>query len=52
MNKYKLNPGDIILTGTPKGSVDTKVGDEVITEVEGIGRLVNTIVGEETFQTN
>lgn len=45
-----LNPGDIILTGTPKGSVDTKVGDEVITEVEGVGRLINTIVGEETFQ--
>ena len=42
-----LNKGDIILTGTPKGSVDTKVGDEVITEVEGVGRLVNTIVGEE-----
>lgn len=40
-----LNKGDIILTGTPKGSVDTKVGDEVITEVEGVGRLVNTIVG-------
>lgn len=47
-----LNPGDLILTGTPKGSVDTKVGDEVITEVEGIGSLINTIVGEETFQTN
>lgn len=44
-----LSPGDIILTGTPKGSVDTKVGDEVITEVEGIGRLCNTIVGDETF---
>ncbi|MFK2827287.1 fumarylacetoacetate hydrolase family protein [Bacillus sp. B190/17] len=44
-----LNEGDLILTGTPKGSVDTKVGDEVITEVEGIGRLVNTIVGDETF---
>ncbi|BAU28293.1 5-carboxy-2-oxohept-3-enedioate decarboxylase HpaG2 subunit [Aneurinibacillus soli] len=42
-----LNAGDVILTGTPKGSVDTKVGDEVITEVEGIGRLVNTIVGDE-----
>lgn len=44
-----LNEGDIILTGTPKGSVDTKVGDEVVTEVEGIGRLVNTIVGDEEF---
>jgi len=42
-----LNENDLILTGTPKGSVDTKVGDEVITEVEGIGRLVNTIVGED-----
>lgn len=47
-----LNPGDVILTGTPKGSVDTAVGDEVVTEIEGIGRLVNTIVGEEAFQTN
>ncbi|ASF38856.1 2-hydroxyhepta-2,4-diene-1,7-dioate isomerase [Halobacillus halophilus] len=41
-----LSPGDLILTGTPKGTVDTKVGDEVITEVEGLGRLVNTITGE------
>lgn len=39
-----LNAGDIILTGTPKGSVDTKVGDVVITEVEGVGRLENTII--------
>jgi len=42
-----LNENDLILTGTPKGSVDTKVGDEVITEIEGIGRLVNTIVSED-----
>lgn len=42
-----LNENDLILTGTPKGSVDTKVGDVVITEVEGIGKLVNTIVGED-----
>ncbi|KYC92510.1 2-hydroxyhepta-2,4-diene-1,7-dioate isomerase [Heyndrickxia sporothermodurans] len=41
-----LNAGDIILTGTPKGAVDTKVGDEVITEIEGIGRLVNAIVSD------
>ncbi|GGF14147.1 fumarylacetoacetate (FAA) hydrolase [Halobacillus andaensis] len=38
-----LNPGDLILTGTPKGTVDTKVGDEVITEIEGLGQLKNTI---------
>ncbi|MCP3026525.1 fumarylacetoacetate hydrolase family protein [Halobacillus sp. A5] len=39
-----LHPGDLILTGTPKGTVDTKAGDEVITEIEGIGQLKNTIV--------
>lgn len=44
-----LSENDIILTGTPKGSVDTAVGDVVVTEVEGVGRLVNTIVGDESF---
>lgn len=44
-----LNKGDMILTGTPNGTVDTKVGDEIITEIEEIGRLVNTIVGDELF---
>ena len=39
-----LSPGDVILTGTPKGLADTKVGDEVITEIESVGRLINTIV--------
>jgi 2-keto-4-pentenoate hydratase/2-oxohepta-3-ene-1,7-dioic acid hydratase in catechol pathway len=44
-----LVPGDIILTGTPKGvgvfrkpPVFLKDGDEVIVEIEGIGRLANT----------
>jgi 5-oxopent-3-ene-1,2,5-tricarboxylate decarboxylase / 2-hydroxyhepta-2,4-diene-1,7-dioate isomerase len=44
-----LNPGDVILTGTPEGVVDVKPGDEVITEIEGIGRLVNTIVDDAAF---
>ncbi|UZJ79365.1 fumarylacetoacetate hydrolase family protein [Fictibacillus sp. KU28468] len=44
-----LNKGDIILTGTPQGTVNTAVGDEVVTEIEGIGRLMNTIVGDDTF---
>ena len=44
-----LNKGDIILTGTPEGLVDTAVGDEIITEIEGIGRLVNTIAGDDIF---
>ena len=41
-----LSPGDVILTGTPEGVVDVKPGDEVVTEIEGIGRLVNTIVDD------
>jgi 5-oxopent-3-ene-1,2,5-tricarboxylate decarboxylase / 2-hydroxyhepta-2,4-diene-1,7-dioate isomerase len=41
-----LAPGDIILTGTPDGTVDTRVGDVVVTAIEGIGALTNTIVGE------
>ncbi len=44
-----LSENDVILTGTPKGSVDTVVGDVVVTEVEGIGRLVNTIIGDESY---
>lgn len=44
-----LQPGDLILTGTPDGVIDVKVGDEVVTEIESIGRLVNTIVGDEAF---
>jgi 5-oxopent-3-ene-1,2,5-tricarboxylate decarboxylase/2-hydroxyhepta-2,4-diene-1,7-dioate isomerase len=41
-----LSPGDIILTGTPQGLADVQAGDEVVTEIEGIGSLKNTIVGE------
>ena len=41
-----LAPGDIILTGTPEGVVNVNPGDEVVCEIDGIGRLVNTIVNE------
>jgi len=44
-----LDAGDVILTGTPEGVVNVMPGDEVVTEIEGIGRLVNTIVGDEAF---
>lgn len=39
-----LNEGDVILTGTPKGAVNVNKGDEVITEIEGIGRLMSKII--------
>ncbi len=41
-----LSPGDLILTGTPEGLADVRVGDEVVTEIEGIGSLKNTIIGD------
>ena len=39
-----LNPGDLILTGTPDGIVDCQPGDVIVTEIEGLGALHNTIV--------
>jgi 5-oxopent-3-ene-1,2,5-tricarboxylate decarboxylase / 2-hydroxyhepta-2,4-diene-1,7-dioate isomerase len=44
-----LQSGDVILTGTPEGVVNVNVGDEVVTEIDGIGSLRNTIVGDEAF---
>jgi 5-oxopent-3-ene-1,2,5-tricarboxylate decarboxylase/2-hydroxyhepta-2,4-diene-1,7-dioate isomerase len=40
--------GDVILTGTPDGLGGVHDGDEVVTEVDGIGSLRNTIVGESS----
>ena len=39
-----LNPGDVILTGTPDGVVDCQPGDVIVTEIAHIGALVNTLV--------
>jgi 5-oxopent-3-ene-1,2,5-tricarboxylate decarboxylase/2-hydroxyhepta-2,4-diene-1,7-dioate isomerase len=44
-----LSPGDIILTGTPNGVVYLQPGDEIVTEVEGVGALKNTLVGDDRF---
>ncbi|RKT60471.1 5-carboxy-2-oxohept-3-enedioate decarboxylase HpaG2 subunit [Azonexus fungiphilus] len=44
-----LNPGDVILTGTPEGLADVKPGDVIETEVENICCLVNTIVDDQTW---
>jgi 5-oxopent-3-ene-1,2,5-tricarboxylate decarboxylase/2-hydroxyhepta-2,4-diene-1,7-dioate isomerase len=41
-----LNPGDLILTGTPHGVRYLQPGDEVVTEIDEIGRLANTIIRE------
>lgn len=39
-----LEPGDVLLTGTPANSRPVEPGDVVEVEVEGIGRLENTVV--------
>lgn len=39
-----LEPGDVILSGTPAGSRPVEPGDVVTVEVEGLGALTNPIV--------
>ncbi len=38
-----LLPGDVVLTGTPKGVGPIVVGDRIRIEIEGIGSLENTV---------
>ncbi len=49
----RLNPGDIIATGTPGGvgharkpQVYLEDGDTIVTEIQGLGRLENRVVSE------
>jgi len=51
-NVFSLEPGDLILTGTPPGvgwardpKVSLRRGDTVEVEVEGIGVLSNPVTG-------
>jgi 2-keto-4-pentenoate hydratase/2-oxohepta-3-ene-1,7-dioic acid hydratase in catechol pathway len=38
-----LEPGDVIATGTPEGVGALTDGDEVVVEIEGVGRLRHTV---------
>jgi len=38
-----LNPGDVVLTGTPEGVGALQPGDEVIVKIQMIGELRNTV---------
>ncbi len=38
-----LEPGDLVLTGTPAGVGELKNGDVVEVEIEGLGKLSNTV---------
>ncbi len=39
-----LQPGDVILTGTPAGIGSLNPGDEVRVEIEGVGALINPVI--------
>ena len=41
--RITLYPGDVVITGTPKGIAPMNPGDTVEVEIEGIGRLKNTL---------
>jgi len=43
-----LEPGDVIMTGTPAGVGPLKPGDVVKVEIEGLGILQNPVAAEET----
>jgi 5-oxopent-3-ene-1,2,5-tricarboxylate decarboxylase/2-hydroxyhepta-2,4-diene-1,7-dioate isomerase len=44
-----LSAGDVILTGTPEGVVNVVEGDQVACEIDGFGRLLNTIASDADF---
>ena len=40
---YHLQPGDLIYTGTPEGVGAVAVGDQLVGEIEGVGRITLAI---------
>jgi 2-keto-4-pentenoate hydratase/2-oxohepta-3-ene-1,7-dioic acid hydratase in catechol pathway len=42
-----LEPGDVVLTGTPANSRPMEAGDTVAVEISGLGRVENTVVDWE-----
>jgi 2-keto-4-pentenoate hydratase/2-oxohepta-3-ene-1,7-dioic acid hydratase in catechol pathway len=42
-----LEPGDVILTGTPAGVGDLVAGDSVSITIEGLGTLTNPVISEK-----
>jgi 2-keto-4-pentenoate hydratase/2-oxohepta-3-ene-1,7-dioic acid hydratase in catechol pathway len=42
-----LLPGDIVTTGTPQGIAPMQPGDRVAVEIEGVGRLQNSVIAQD-----
>jgi len=43
----RLEPGDLILTGTPSGVGPVQPGDTMVVEIDGLGRLSNPVISED-----
>ena len=43
---FTLEPGDLLLTGTPSGVAPLKPGDSVEVSISGLGTLANTVEAE------
>jgi 5-oxopent-3-ene-1,2,5-tricarboxylate decarboxylase/2-hydroxyhepta-2,4-diene-1,7-dioate isomerase len=41
-----LEPGDLILTGTPSGISAVQPGDMMTVEIEGLGSIANPVINE------
>jgi len=41
-----LEPGDLIITGTPHGIGPMRPGDEIEVRIEGIGSLINSVIAD------
>lgn len=44
-----LNPGDLVLTGTPAGVSPIVEGDLVSIHIDGIGSLINPVISEKRY---
>ena len=40
-----MEPGDILITGTPEGVSEIRPGDTVRAEIAGVGTVTNRVVG-------
>lgn len=47
-----LEPGDVLLTGTPSGVGPLRPGDEVTVDIEGVGTLTNPVKSDTQSQGN
>lgn len=45
-----LEPGDLILTGTPAGIGPVRPGDVMVVEIEGLGNIQNPVIGEADYR--